>query len=49
MPVIITLTLRVPANGRTKIKASKMNDDESDDISFEKKHKKEDFDEDAPF
>jgi len=32
-----------------KTKSSKMNEDEGDDISFEKKHKKEDFDEDAPF
>ena len=29
--------------------SSKMNEDEGDDASFEKKHKKEDFDEDAPF
>ena len=29
--------------------SSKMNEDEGDDVSFEKKHKKEDFDEDAPF
>lgn len=32
-----------------KIRPSKMNEDEGDDVSFEKKHKKEDFDEDAPF
>lgn len=30
-------------------KSSKMNEDEGDDTSFEKKHKKGDFDEDAPF
>jgi len=29
--------------------SSKMNEDEGDDASFEKKHKKEDFDEDVPF
>jgi replicative DNA helicase len=29
--------------------SSKMNEDEGDDASFEKKHKKTDFDEDAPF
>ena len=29
--------------------SSKMNEDEGDDASFEKKHKKEDFGEDAPF
>ncbi len=29
--------------------SSKMNEDEGDDASFEKRHKKEDFDEDTPF
>jgi replicative DNA helicase len=37
------------AKQQFKSRSSKMNEDEGDDASFEKKHKKEDFDEDVPF